>query len=377
MHDLPAIVAFNASAILLLCIVLLSSCHGVRRELPDDKLYFLMVVSAIVQAVLYTISYFVDGRVPPAMYGGYLALCILLFVNNTGFALLWGLYVEYKLFGNLQRSQKKHWLIALPALLVVLGSVLNVFTPVFFVIDPETLVYTRTPLYWFPVVATYIYMVYGLVLSLSHRDKNHNSVFFPVFIFMIPILLGTAVEYFFYGLNVLWLCVAISLTSVYITLQNKVTYTDALSGLFTRLYMLNYLQTVTKRMPQNKTLVGIMLDIDRFKAINDTYGHLMGDDAIRSAANILRAAMPSNGLAFRFAGDEFVVLLLVREEAEAQQTVARIRQATERFNAKQGDAYHISFSAGWTAFDCANDTLDHFLGRMDATMYLEKKGKSL
>lgn len=124
----------------------------------------------------------------------------------------------------------------------------------------------------------------------------------------------------------------------------------------------------------DKKLAGIMLDIDKFKSINDTYGHLAGDEAIRDAGRILQASLPSGTHAFRYGGDEFMVLQRVKSEKEILDTVGRIRSESEKFNQRHGSSYHINFSIG-SALCNKGDTLDEFLEKLDMTMYEEKKRK--
>lgn len=73
----------------------------------------------------------------------------------------------------------------------------------------------------------------------------------------------------------------------------------------------------------------MMADIDRFKSINDTYGHLIGDKVIQSVAQIIRQAMASDGMAARFGGEEFVAFLPITEPRLAILRAEAIRQAVE------------------------------------------------
>ena len=198
-------------------------------------------------------------------------------------------------------------------------------------------------------------------------------IFFPALTFLIPIIVANIAEAVFYGLNVLWIGAAISLTSVYLNMQNQVSYIDALSDLFTRQYMIACLLPELKKPQASKRMVGIMLDINKFKSINDSFGHLVGDDAIRSAGRILQIATPRGAKAYRFGGDEFVLIQMVKNEQEALDTVERIRATALSFNGKGIRPYRLGFSIGYTIFDYGKDDLDTFLGRMDQAMYMEKK----
>lgn len=373
MFDIRAIVAFNAAAIMLLTVVLLNSRKAIPRDVLDNKLFYLMIAVTMAQAVIETVSFLIVGVRFPGSYWCNVIINDLLYINNTSFAFLWVLYVDAKLFENEKRLKKRYAFVSIPALLIIITSLVNIFVPIFFSVDRITCEYTRSNLYFIPNLVIAFYLTYGFVLACKYKTQNKRYIFFPALIFLIPIATAAVAEFCFYGLNVLWIGAAISLTSIYINLQNQITYTDSLSGLYTRQYLTNYLQSEMKKSTGDKILSGIMLDIDKFKTINDTYGHLTGDEAIKQAGRILHNALDDNTLAFRFAGDEFILIQTVNNKKETLDKVELIRALSEQFNNSQGEnAYHINFSIGCTVFDKDKDTFDTFLERMDNDMYAEK-----
>lgn len=116
-----------------------------------------------------------------------------------------------------------------------------------------------------------------------------------------------------------------------------------------------------------------MLDINNFKHINDTYGHNVGDDAIRETGKLLLDELHSDAKVFRFGGDEFLVIMLVNDEAQLLEKIKRIHAKTEAFNDSRKNSYHLTFSIGFSIFDFDCDTYDSFLERMDKAMYIEKE----
>ena len=146
------------------------------------------------------------------------------------------------------------------------------------------------------------------------------------------------------------------------------------TGLYTRPYMIQYLGTAVNQASDPVQVAGIMMDIDSFKSINDTFGHLTGDDAIENTGKLLLGVISKNGIAARYAGDEFVVILKIKSKDEITSLIQRIEKATEEFNASSQKQYKLSFSFGYSIYE-KNDTTDEFLGRMDRAMYNEKHRK--
>jgi diguanylate cyclase (GGDEF)-like protein len=117
-------------------------------------------------------------------------------------------------------------------------------------------------------------------------------------------------------------------------------------------------------------------DMDRFKDINDAYGHAEGDEALRSAAAILGGVFRSGDVAARFGGDEFIVLLPDTGESALPPLLSRLRAAAAEWNAASGKPWRLSFSIGTAIFDPkAPESLESVIARADERMYEDKKAR--
>jgi diguanylate cyclase (GGDEF)-like protein len=120
-------------------------------------------------------------------------------------------------------------------------------------------------------------------------------------------------------------------------------------------------------------LAAIIVDVDRFKLINDRYGHSVGDDALRHVASSLRRCLRAGDLAARLGGDEFVVLVHCDAADHAQVIAARARDEVARSPLRHGDTVvPMTVSAG-VALGEPGDDLLALLGRADAAMYMAKR----
>lgn len=116
-------------------------------------------------------------------------------------------------------------------------------------------------------------------------------------------------------------------------------------------------------------------DLDALKTINDRYGHLEGDKALRAAAHILRNCFRSSDVIGRMGGDEFTALAVDVDGGEENIT-RRIQQAVEQRNAANHE-YAISLSAGFAKFEPASETtFEELLAEADQNQYKNKRGKS-
>ncbi|NLL90992.1 MAG: GGDEF domain-containing protein [Ruminococcaceae bacterium] len=372
MINLPAIFIANGAAILLLLIVLLSIKRPLHSGMFEEKIFYAMILFNIIQCLFESIVFFLDGKALP----GYRILSIILneflFINTVVFAYLWVIFVDYKLFSDMERIKRIYPFVAIPTVLIIIGCIINPIVPVFFTVNDYN-IYQRTNLFIIPYAVTYFYLIYGVVLIYSFRKRIHKYLFLPAVLFMVPIIISSALQFFFYGYSLVWLGVAIGLTSLFINVQNESSYVDMLSGLFNRQYLNNYLLIQSKKVDTDRTLAGILLDIDGFKNLNDSLGHLVGDDAISSAGKILRESVGNKGVSFRLGGDEFIVLMQIRSQKEIFEMIDRIKTETTLFNETKMKPYELHFSIGCSIFDKKNETIDDFLRNIDASMYEDKR----
>ncbi|NJD08786.1 MAG: GGDEF domain-containing protein [Methylococcaceae bacterium] len=151
-------------------------------------------------------------------------------------------------------------------------------------------------------------------------------------------------------------------------------YLDPLTGTRNRAALLGCLRReweMAKRYSQ--PLSAIMLDVDHFKTINDTYGHSVGDSVLQTVAQIIAGSVRTSDLLFRYGGEEFLVLLAGTGEDAATQLADRIRTTLERRICLPGDGLTIRLTAS-LGVACLNhgelaETLVH---RADQALYRAK-----
>lgn len=374
MINCQEILIVNTAAVLLLLTMLGSTKRSIRHSFPDDRLFYVMAASTLVGALLETLVFCADGRGGGLWDGFSLAAGVCLYLVGIAYALLWTMYADYKVFADTRRLRRIYPFVAVPAMLAVIACIMNLFTPIFFRVTVDG-IYERTSLVFIPYALSYLYIAYGIALIYKFKNRVNRYLFLPAFIYMLPVLLASLVQLTNYGVSATWLGTAVALVAIYVNLQDEVGYTDCLSGLLTRQYMEQYLDIELNRPFPRRKLAGIMMDVDQFKQTNDAFGHLMGDDAIRSIGGILRACVPPKAIAVRYAGDEFVILMQVDDEAQLYALKLKLERALEEFNAGSGKPYSVWLSMGCSVFYRERDTLDSFFSRMDAAMYDEKRAR--
>jgi diguanylate cyclase (GGDEF)-like protein len=151
--------------------------------------------------------------------------------------------------------------------------------------------------------------------------------------------------------------------------------TDPLTSLPNRRSMFAHLSRELARAERLKSEVALMvIDIDDFKAINDTYGHHVGDKALREVALALQGALRSYDLSVRYAGDEFVVVLAEssRETAEIKRRELQQLISEIEVEVRPGKAIRLGASAGVAIYPYDGTSYESLLALADQQMYRDK-----
>ena len=159
-------------------------------------------------------------------------------------------------------------------------------------------------------------------------------------------------------------------------LLTELSNTDPLTGLSNRRYLMDALNKELHRAKRsNQVLTLIMLDIDHFKEINDTFGHHSGDMVLDAVARVLQGKTRRYDIAARYGGEEFVLALPDTPPANAHTVAEHLRQAIEALSfASPMDRYRTTASFGIAAYPSPRvDDVDALLREADAALYRAKQ----
>lgn len=148
---------------------------------------------------------------------------------------------------------------------------------------------------------------------------------------------------------------------------------DPLTGAYNRRFLLKYLESGMARNLENNTPVSIiMFDIDKFKLLNDDYGHLVGDEVIKKLSAILMESCRNYDIVSRYGGEEFLVVLPGAGEETAYRRAEQIRKRVE--SSKFADVIDrpVTISGGVACFVKTMKTTEEFIAVADQYLYLAK-----
>lgn len=155
----------------------------------------------------------------------------------------------------------------------------------------------------------------------------------------------------------------------------QASLTDPLTGLPNTRFMFMHIARELARAERLRSEVSLLvMDLNDFKNINDTYGHHVGDHALREVANVLRSTIRPYDICVRYAGDEFIVVLSGCGRDEAEHKRQELQHAVEAivFEAAPGKRVPLSISAGGAVFPEDGTTYESLLAKADSRMYRDK-----
>lgn len=362
----------NIFSMLLLIIMLANMYRRSREYLPDQKLFLIMAIANIAILFFDSMQWILDGK--PGSISHYVNLVsnVLYYMFQILPCGLWCFYVRYQIRMDVEEMMRAKLLLGIPFLVNAVISILSSFYGYYFFVDNLNY-YSRGSLFWLSVVFTYGYFLYSIIFVLINRKNTEKNIFVSLLLFSLPPLVGSLIQVLHYGYALIWPGVALSLTMIYINIQKNQLYTDHLTGLYNRRLLDIHLDACLKSNIKSDSIGVIMIDIDKFKNINDTFGHVIGDQALVETANALKKSIVKTGFTARYGGDEFVVVVPTSDKATVEYAVRGIEKKIEQLNRREGALYKLHLSMGYELFKCGgNITKYDVLCRIDRQMYEDK-----
>jgi diguanylate cyclase (GGDEF)-like protein len=162
-------------------------------------------------------------------------------------------------------------------------------------------------------------------------------------------------------------------------LQEHLANIDALTGAYNRRFLSNFTESYLKIVKREKSIFSLMIvDIDDFKFVNDTYGHNVGDEILILLVDQMKDLLRENDIIVRFGGDEFIVLL---PDTNQENTINVANKLLEKINEIRcpfkDEFVSITVSIGTAEYNKNDENIESIIRRADESLYTSKhKGKN-
>lgn len=329
--------------IAMLCFVLLNPLFEQRQR----KLFIIAFVLDIIMIVASTANYLML----PYREGNF--WIFRRFTTFMNFAV--SPVIPFILMLIYQRKKIKFYY-AIPLIINTILSIMSLFFKVIFFITEDNS-YDRGPLFFMSFATAIFYILLMIIKPTSHHSQSRlrERAFLICSAFTLSI--GMVLEIVF-GFHFLTTVSTVSILVLYYLLLMITCFTvDTLTGAYNRLVYSRKLHTL-----KSKPFIIAMIDLNKFKDINDTYGHDKGDECLINVTNMFHNNLPHGTMFFRIGGDEFVVM-------SKSTHLEHIKASIIRLNEKLTD---IHFAFGMALHD-PNTNINDTLKIVDQLMYENKK----
>lgn len=222
------------------------------------------------------------------------------------------------------------------------------------------------------IVALSVLLIYGISM-LKFMQSIEGRLFGVMLSFTVMPIFGAILQGFFYGIPAMWTMFTLLSLFIFIFVEREDMMRDTLTNLVTRG---QFEQRLKRKLKKNKAFTLLMVDLDKFKIINDTYGHDEGDQVLITVASILEHSIKHIDMASRYGGDEFMILLESSNKNADLHVMNRIYLALDAYNDKKLKPYKIQLSMGsYFIGEPLAANYANVLAEVDENMYREKRSK--
>ncbi|MDR2501186.1 MAG: diguanylate cyclase [Treponema sp.] len=231
-------------------------------------------------------------------------------------------------------------------------------------------VYTPGPLYPLRLGVSCFPLFCTALMILRAAKRFTASQLYLLLFFSVLISGGAALDIVFRLSNALWPCFTAALLYLYFFILQADSRIDSLTGIGNRYSFNEFISNLAKQGAKQSYAI-VLIDLDRFKEINDALGHLEGDNALRDMALIIKSCIRSTDFAARYGGDEFI--LAAKAETNMEIIMERIEEALKSQNERGGRPYTLQISYGLDIFTThGGQSIEDFLAHIDRLMYQHK-----
>lgn len=354
------------------CMFVFNLRNSEKKEL-QSRLFRMIILSTMALLLLESMFFSLNGVTEAHMLLNVSAAVIYTLVPLP--SVIWTLYASYQLYHDNRRIKTEITLLSIPFGINALLSLTSPLTGLVFWLGSDHM-HHRGPLLAVMVVISLIPLVYITALYIKQRNNMTGKVFLPMILFSSILTAGVVLQLIFEPLPLYYVSLTLGIFVVHISVQNKQFHLDHLTGVYNRRQLDSHLAGRINATHKGGSFSCIMLDIDNFKEINDLYGHVAGDEALKEAARILKSSIRSGDFLARYAGDEFVIVFDIDNDQILQKTITRIHENAAQFSQQTASPYKLSFSVGGAIYrHGCGITRDEFIAGVDARMYRDKNKK--
>lgn len=331
-----------------------------------SRIFRLMIITTIFMNLCEILSWVFNEQPGSLNYFLNFTFNFLFTALSTAVVGLWVCYIDYIVFKDFEKLKKK-WYYFLPSVIMVTLSVINIFYPILFEVSSDN-VYARLPLIWSSIPLILASYVYVLVIVIRNDRTSNRKTILGVLVFLALPIIAAILQLLNYGLLLIWPSTAVAIMISYLIFESTANARDYLTGVFNRE---RAEEQINRNIYKKRNFSILMVDIDNFKNINDTYGHHHGDQSLKEVAKILKVIFIENSLVSRYGGDEFLIVSSIYNHQDLNKKKKQINDLIEKSENEYVKNIKLSFGVS-ICEDSQDCNVEKIIIEADNDMYKNK-----
>lgn len=310
---------------------------------------------------------------------------IMYFVSRSFIAFIWFVYSE-RTHDKAFFKSKLMYICSIPMIIDILLIISTPITRFYFYIDESGLYHRNASHYQIHQI---IFLIYILIAVIKVTAKlfmkkyfSERSKYYSMFFFGLPLIAAAVLQIVNHTIPALSIGIVFSMLQMQFSSTNLLVTADELTGINNRNQLLKFLDfkmaAYAADLNNSNSLFLFIMDVDDFKGINDNFGHIEGDEALKTVANCLKKICGKyNCFCSRYGGDEFIMVGEFYDARSAEMVSIELNELIFNTNRSCGNDYELQLSVGFAQYGDATKTIPEFIDKADKMLYSVKRAKKL
>ena len=371
-------IEINLFSIILVMIIQLKT-FGLSRMVAQWN-FSMSIFSLIALFLSDTMWVLTASRFIPYSDAAIIAYKDIYFFAASLMCYFWFVYFEHLQDSPLVASRRRTVLSSVFVWIQLLIILINHFTPITYYVNEKGM-YERGPLFVSLYAFSYVYVMFTFARALlgvfTPSKRDHRKKLLKLVLFTFFPALGGLIQYVVPRVPALCATLAIVVLMLYLDWTTELISVDPLTKLNNRKQLLFLYEQWTKNNDAHETIYVVMIDANKFKSINDTYGHIEGDAALVLIADAMRkgvAGYRDKVNIARYGGDEFVIIAKGISDEDVEEMKKSIAGELAELNKKAKAPYTVTVSMGVAKIDSsAGLSFSDAAEIADEELYMQKR----
>jgi len=344
----------------LLCLyVAVSSRWRFKEKNKENNVLLLLLACVFISCIANSVAIWADGK--PGQFARN-----LVYISNTWSFMacifngyLWISFMEEHIHGaNSVIPLRIIQTISMVGLLIL---IVNFYIPIIFSVNGSN-VYERRPLFELHMLIQVCFLIYAIIMYLIAKFVRGGLSVFPVWIYIVPLLLGSLAQYLVYGTSFIWPSAAFATACMFDRFNKQDKYRDSV----TYLYRYDYIKILNENLKRYKNRIYriIFIQVIGLVGVQSRYGIQAEDEARIDIANILKKNVMPKGIIAQCEGDAFIIVLNTNDSQVSERCIEQLQNEFDEYNRINKKDYSLSFDFKQELVNVDEATIDEVVNRI-------------